>query len=244
MADDSRIGRALEGDGEGAAGRLEGTALLRLLQMVSGQFPIGAFAYSGGLEAAVACGWVADDRSLEQWLAGLGEHGLGSLDLPVLHAAHRAWSAGQVDEAYRLAALLCAQRESAELLAQEQRLGRTFSKALETLEVPRAAQFGAFAKVSYVVAFALGAAHFAVSRSTALLGFGYAWCEQQVTAATRLLPMGHAAAQRVLTGLLARVPAWAERACSVPVEEVGQLCPGLALASAWHETQYSRLFLS
>ena len=52
------------------------------------------------------------------------------------------------------------------------------------------------------------------------------------------------AAQRALSALLGRVPAWVEHASHVPDEEIGSSTPGLAMGAAWHETQYTRLFRS
>lgn len=217
---------------------------LRLLQMVSAAFPVGAFAYSHGLEAAVERGWVEDEQSLFRWLRGVSAQVLVRLDLPLLAAMQGAWDDGRPDSAAALAERLCAFRESAELLSQEHRLGRTLAKALHNLEVHGAAELLEVDCACYVSAFALGASHFGISLHSSLGGYAYAFCEQQVNAATRLLPLGHSAGQRVLSGLLCRVPSWVEAALGVPLDDVGSTTPGLAMASAWHETQYTRLFLS
>src|SRR4051794_33827141 len=68
-----------------------GIALTRLLQLVSPALPIGAFAYSQGLEQAVASGWVIDEASAAAWLLGLLNHTLATLDLPVLERLIDAW---------------------------------------------------------------------------------------------------------------------------------------------------------
>src|SRR5581483_6329884 len=68
--------------------------LLRLLQLVSPTLPIGAFAYSQGLEAAVAAGWVRDEAGAAAWIGGLLEGSLAAVDLPLLARLHRAWAAG------------------------------------------------------------------------------------------------------------------------------------------------------
>ena len=53
---------------------------LRLLQWLSPAFPIGAFAYSQGLEAAIAIGDVRDAKTLEGWISAVLSHGSGRLD--------------------------------------------------------------------------------------------------------------------------------------------------------------------
>lgn len=232
---------------EGAAAEPEGGALLpqlRLLQMVSAAFPVGAFAYSHGLEAAVDRGWVAGETGLARWLAGVASQVLVRLDLPVLAEMRRAWLEGRADRALALGELVCSFRESAEFLSQEHRLGRTLAKALGNLEVSGADALLKAERPSYVVAFALGVAHFGISTRSSLAGYAYAFCEQQVNAATRLLPLGHSAGQRVLSQLLLDVPRWVDEAMHVALDEMGATTPGLAMASAWHETQYTRLFLS
>jgi urease accessory protein UreF len=65
-----------------------------LLAWLSPGFPIGAFSYSHGLEAAVASGAVHDRASLEAWTAAVVVHGSGRMDADILCAAHRAGRAG------------------------------------------------------------------------------------------------------------------------------------------------------
>ncbi len=68
--------------------------------------------------------------------------------------------------------------------------------------------------------------------------------ENQVAAAVKLLPLGQTAGQRVLGELLDGIPAAIQRARGVEDARLGASEPGLAIASALHETQYSRLFRS
>jgi urease accessory protein len=221
-----------------------GTELLRLLQLSSSLCPIGAFAFSQGLEQAVERGWVLDEAALTDWLLGVGRHALARLDLPLLLQAHVAWQEDDVERALQIAERLLANREARELWDQERDLGRALCSVLENLGVERARALRQASGPSYVVAYALGAAHFGISAELAALGYAFAWSEQQANAAARLVPLGHMAVQRVLSRVLADVPEWVQLALRVRDEEIGGLVPGLALAAAWHETQYSRLFRS
>ena len=65
-------------------------AMLRLLQLASPALPIGAFAYSQGLEQATLLGWVNDEDTAAEWIAGLVTEVLPRLDLPVLAEAYAA----------------------------------------------------------------------------------------------------------------------------------------------------------
>ena len=58
------------------------------------------------------------------------------------------------------------------------------------------------------------------------------------------MPLGQTDGQRVLLALADRIPAAVERAVALRDDELCNFAPGLALASARHETQYSRLFRS
>ena len=218
--------------------------LLRLLQLSSSLCPIGAFAFSQGLEQAVERGWVTDEAALSEWLLGLGRHAVARLDLPLLLRAHAAWQSDDVAEALRIAERLLANREARELWEQERDLGHALCAVLENLGVPQAAAFRRSPRPSYVVAYALGAAHFGIRADLAGLGYAFAWSEQQANAAARLVPLGHMATQRVLSRVLAEVPDWVLRAGRLRDDEIGSLVPGLAMAAAWHETQYTRLFRS
>jgi urease accessory protein len=219
-------------------------ALLRLLQLSSSLCPIGAFAYSQGLETAIERGWVGDEASLASWLSGLGEHGVARLDLPLLYRAHDA--ALRWDEArlFAIAERMLANREARELVDQERQLGSALASVLENLGMARAAVFKGHPSASYVVSFAAGAAFFGIGAELALTGYCFAWSEQQVSAAARLGPLGHMAAQRALSAVLRRAPSWVAQARALPDERIGSSTFGLAMCGAWHETQYTRLFRS
>lgn len=73
---------------------LSATALYRLLCWLSPAFPIGAFSYSHGLEAAAESGLVPDATSLQSWIGGVLTHGSGRIDADILCGAHRAAAAG------------------------------------------------------------------------------------------------------------------------------------------------------
>jgi urease accessory protein len=223
---------------------LAAPALLRMLQLSSSLCPIGAFAYSQGLETAVERGWVSCEKTLADWMLGLGEHALSKLDLPLLQRAHAAAQAGDERRLLELGTRLLASREAGELRDQERQLGSALASVLENLGVAAATALRQRDSASYVVSFALGAVHFGMSPELTLLGYCYAWCEQQVSAAARLVPLGHMAAQRALSTVLERVPRWLERALDVPDDAIGSSTPGLAMSAAWHETQYTRLFRS
>lgn len=240
------------GRGEGHTPRSEGMGgssvnigILRLLQICSPAFPIGAFAYSQGLEQAAELGWLSTPEQLQDWLRGLLSHQLARTDLPLLARAHRLWSAESNREA---AEVLCqrvlAYRETAELRAEEQHLGRSLARLLSHLGITEATPFADREDSAYLVMFALAASRFAISETDALAGFAFAWAENQVSAASRVMRLGQLAAQSTLSIFIGDVPEAVRQASTIADDEIGYSSPATFLASAWHEEQYSRLFRS
>jgi urease accessory protein len=231
-------------EGEAAASALPDLAMLRLLQLASPALPIGAFAYSQGLEQATLLGWVSNEATAAEWIRGVVTEVLPRLDLPVLAAAYAAWSVTDLALVRKLSAFLHACRESAELGAEDRHLGAALSRVLHGLGVAEAEPWISDPDATFASSFALAAVHFEIPLRSAALGFLFTWLENQVAAATRLLPIGHIAAQRMLSSVLPGLPDAVNRGLDIPISDAGFLAPGLAVASALHETTYSRLFRS
>ena len=223
---------------------VSGVALTRLLQLVSPALPIGAFAYSQGLEQAVASGWVTDEATAAEWLLGLLHHGVGTLDLPVLERLIDAWRTDNLARVDAWSAWLAACRPTRETRAEERQLGSALARALGAIGVRDAAGWEACAHVTQAAMFALGAARFAIPTSAALAGYAFAWAEATTSAAVRLIPLGQSAGQRLLATAGDEIPDAVEKARGLADDELGATAPGQAIASALHETLYSRLFRS
>ena len=219
-------------------------AMLRLLQLASPALPIGAFAYSQGLEQANALGWVKDEASTAVWLSGILTEVLPRLDVPVLGELYAAWSADDLPRVRTLTQFLNACRESAELSAEDRHLGASLARVLHGLGVVRAEPWVEDPDATFATLFALAAVEYRIPLRSAALAFLFTWLENQVAAATRLIPIGHIAAQRVLSSVMPQLPAAVTLGLELPFSEVGFLAPSLATASALHETMYSRLFRS
>jgi urease accessory protein len=222
--------------------------LLRLLHLCSPTLPIGTFAYSQGLEPAVNAAWVRDEAEAQSWIVGLLGSQLGRLDLPVLRRLYDAWGEHEDDAPSRAvaawSAFLIASRPSAELQTEERHLGGALARVVAGLGLPEAAAWASRDDVTYATIFALAARRWNVPVAPAAQGFAFAWAEAQTSAAVRLVPLGQSAGQRILAAAGAAIPEIVARALSLADDELGAAAPRLAVASAWHETQYSRLFRS
>jgi urease accessory protein len=222
----------------------EHAALLPLLRLGSAALPIGAFAYSQGLEQAVELCHVKDEPTAAAWLTGMVEHSLLTCDLPIVLRLHQAFSAGDDQRARRHSAWLYATRPSRELREEELQLGRALLRLLGTLGVARAETLRHGFPVTLAAAYALAAVEWQTGAESAALAYGFAWAEAQVGAATRLVPLGQSQAQRVLSRAMQALERGFPRARELSDDELGTTAPGQALCSMQHETQYSRLFRS
>lgn len=223
---------------------LSSAALLRLYQLSSAALPIGAFAYSQGLEQAVALGDVTCQASSCAWIAGMLERSVLTLDVPVFARLYEAFDAGQVAEAQRWNDYLFAARGTAELRAEERQTGSALVRLLSREGVEQAAPWLSHPRVTLATGFALASVTWSAPLTEAALAYVFAWAEAQVGAATRLIPLGQSDAQRTISQLVERAAGGIERALSRTDAQLSSSAPGQVLLSALHETQYSRLFRS
>jgi len=219
-------------------------ALPRLLQLCSPALPVGAYAYSQGLEYAVERGWVRDETSAGAWIIGLLNHTMRRLDLPLFTRLYAAWAAEDADAVRRWNARLYASREAAELQREDRHLGAALARLLSDLGIKEAEPWRNASRVCFATLFSLAAVKWEIPLLEAATGYAWTWTENQVVAATRLIPLGQTASQRLLVAAGPAIVAAVADGLTLPDEEIGAAAPGLALAGALHETQYSRLFRS
>jgi urease accessory protein len=220
---------------------------LPLLIWLSPGFPVGAFAYSHGLEWAVEAGDIIDAPSLEAWLVDLMEFGAPRSDAFLFSAAFR--SAAAADwlsflEANALAVALC---PSAERRLETTAQGKAFvaaARAAWDCEPLRQLERAPEGRIAYPVAVAAAASGHGLPVGSSLEAFVLAQASSLVSAALRLGPIGQTDGQRILAALLPRVRALAREAASGSLGDLGGAAFRSDIASMRHETQYSRLFRS
>ena len=210
----------------------------RFWQLLSGQLPVGGFQHSQGLETAIARGWVNDVDSLETWIGGLGSTQLASTELPIQARAMDAFSRGAIDEVAAWDRCLRACRDGAEQRRQDESMGRALDKLLAAWNEPVPPG------MSFPVGFALAGWCAKVAPRDVMRGYAFTWLENLIVIAVRLVPLGHVAGQRSLRGLLDSADEWVDHALVLDDAGIGRAAPGAFLASAWHETQSPRLFVS
>ena len=221
---------------------------LQLMWLASPALPVGGFSYSEGLEAAVEAGLLSTETQAGDWLLQQLKLSLARSDLPALAQLCTAWAAHDQTRVQALNHWLHQTRESAELQAQAQQMGRSLldwlrngahasDERLPTLAALKPAPL-------WPTSFALAATLAGASVQDTLLAFAWGWSENMAQAAMKAVPLGQAAAQRMLARLAEQIPAVVDAAARVGDDQKQAYTPMLAILSAQHETQYSRLFRS
>ena len=233
--------------GTDTAGPLPSATLLRLMWLASPALPVGGFSYSEGLEAAIEAGWVHDEASAATWLLDQLRLGLGRAELPLVAQAFDAWTAADLPRAAALNDWLRTTRESSEMRQQAEQMGRSLHDWLRQ-RAPDDERVAFLGKLSpaptWPVAFALAAALSGAPRREALLAYAFGWAENMVQAALKAVPLGQSAGQRILSQAIDVIDGVVAGALALPDDERRAFTPMLAILSAQHEAQYSRLFRS
>jgi urease accessory protein len=221
------------------------SALLQLVWLASPALPVGAFSYSEGLETAVDQGRVGDEASASTWLLDQLRLAQARSELAVAAAAWVAWQAHDAPRLRALDAWVLATRESAEFRLQTEQAGRSLADWLRQrgIDAERASTLKTLAP-TWPLAWALAAWRSGAPPRAALLAMAFGWAENMVQAAVKAVPLGQSAGQRLLGALAEAIPAAVDEALALDDESRQAFAPMLAIVSARHETQYSRLFRS
>ena len=226
---------------------MDNAVLYRLMTWLSPGYPVGAFAYSQGMEQAFEQGVVTDTASMQSWLESTLTGGPGRTDAALFVRAHRAVTAGDMDELTEIAQLGRALAPSRERKLETCAQGQAF------ITVTRAAWAGddvealaetLGAEPPYPVAVGAVAALSGIAEEPALTAFLQAVVANLVSAGVRLIPLGQTDGQRVQSALAEIVFATAAEALAADIEDIGSIGIIADIYSMRHETQYTRLFRS
>lgn len=239
---------------------LSAEARLQLMWLASPALPVGGFSYSEGLEAAIDAGLVTSEATVASWLRDQLQLALARSDLAVVARAVPAWQRHDLIRVRELNDWVVQTRETAELRLQAEQMGRSLVEWLRNGNAlaepdPRLQHCAGLSPApTWPVAFALAVAQCLppsqgrtdgdAALREALLSFTFGWAENMVQAAIKAVPLGQSAGQRILQALVAAIPDAIDHALALPDSQRQAFTPMLAILSARHETQYSRLFRS
>ena len=208
--------------------------LLTLTQWFSPAYPVGAFAYSHGLEQAVADARITDARSAEAWIRDVLALGGPRTDVTLLGAAYGA-DPQRVNDIDALARSLA---PSSERLLETVQQGQSFAQITRTI------WGGDLPDLTYPVAVGRAARLQGIPIDSVATLYLHAFAANLISAAIRIVPLGQTEGQAALTRLSSLCPAIASEALEDTVDDIGSACFLADIASMRHETLYSRIFRS
>ena len=219
---------------------------MQLLWLASPALPVGGFSYSECLESAVDKAYAATEIEASHWLIDQLHLGLARSDLPAIGEAITAWREGDHARLEMLNAWILQTRESSELRAQTEQMGKSLLDWLRNHTTATREQIQTLAtqQPTYPIAFALAASATQADVRACLIAYAFGWAENMVQAAIKSVPLGQSAGQRILSALTAEIPAAIDYALTVTDATRQAFTPMLAILSCQHEIQYSRLFRS
>ncbi len=221
-------------------------SLLKLLQLCSPTLPVGAFAYSQGLESAIETKLVTDKSTLQQWLLDALRLSLKQVDLPIFSRLYQAWKTDNLEQVLFWNQNLRAQRETHELREEDHHMGLALTRLLKDLGFSEAVTLHQQANkgLCFITLFTLAACKWRIPCEQAANGFIWSWLENQIAAGIKLVPLGQTDGQKLMAELLPELPQIVAQGLALKDEDIGASLPMMAILSAQHETQYSRLFRS
>ena len=206
------------------------THALTLMQWLSPAFPVGAFAYSHGLEQVIADGTVRDADGLHDWLADIVGHGSGFADAVLLTAAHGTDDPAHVDATARAFA------------ASAERLKETDLQGAAFCDTARAVWGLDLVALTYPVAVGAAARAMAIPLDQTLPLYLQAFASNLVSVAQRALPLGQTDGQTIIARLASVIATAAATAATTPLDDLTATSFAADIASMRHETLQPRIF--
>jgi len=218
--------------------------LLAALHLASPALPVGGFAYSQGLEQAVEDRWVSSMEQAYVWIRDVMVLSLARQELPLWLASHRAVVAQDWVALCAANDALYALRETAEFRLESIQMGHSMAKLFKQWPDGTALLKVTDLNWVYPSAHAALSAVSGIDEQMALTAYLWSWVENQTIAAVKIIPLGQIDGQVLLHRLKSDIEQAMQIAMSMTPEDLGSAAVGLAIASARHESQYSRLFRS
>jgi len=209
----------------------DGASLLLLLNWMSPTFPIGSFAYSHGLEQAIADGRIRTQEDVQAWISDLLQSGSGWNDAVSFALCWSMDSEELNDMALALAG-------SAERYAESTQLGRNFGIAVEvwTDHKPLVGDR------AYAVAAGAACMHMGIPQGQAVTALLQGFSAALVSVAVRLVPLGQTSGLQVLRNLAPLIVTTSARACAATPDDLGNNCVSADVAAMKHESLEPRIF--
>ena len=222
------------------------TELLQLIWLASPALPVGGFSYSEALEAAIDHGHVHDELSCANWLADQLHLSQARGDMALMAQAIPAWQSLDTARLHDLSAWVHVTRETHEMRLQTEQMGRSLLDWLriQNKATVQALQLCSELRPTYPIDVSLALSLANAPLESALQAYAFGWAENMVQASLKSVPLGQNSGQRILLAMSQNISQAVSQALTTTDETRQVFSPMLAILSAQHETQYSRLFRS
>ena len=219
---------------------IESSQLLLLLNWMSPAFPIGAYAYSHGLEWAIESGEVTTREDVEEWIADVITRGSGWNDAVLFVLSYE-------QDVNELALALCSSKERH---LETTQLGEAFRIAAATFTPQSGEKEGAHrfsdgkdeGPLAYPVSAARACKAMDIDCNYALLAFLQGFSNALISVAVRLIPIGQVAGLEIMRNLMPIISKTAARAKAATLNDLGSITLLSDVTSMKHEEQHSRIF--
>ena len=203
---------------------------MTVMQWMSPAFPIGAFAYSHGLEWAIDKGHVSNGEKLQKWITDLLEYGSLRTDAIFISLILRGHDVRKMNE---LSMALC---PAGERLLETKLQGSAFAKVIEDVWQQD------IGELSLPIAVALAAKNQSIEQDLILPAYLHAFCSNLISAAIRLIPIGQTEGQRIMLELYQTISDLVQTASESEIDDLNSACFFSDVSAMEHEYLQPRIF--
>jgi urease accessory protein len=214
--------------------------LQKLLTWLSPAFPVGAFAWSAGLETAIVDRRIHDRATTQAWIEANLAHGGLRTDAILLAQAHK--SSADAAALAELADLCLALTPARERHDETTITGDAFATAARAWPSPVYALLPQPCPYPIAVG-AIAAAH-GIALPSTLIAFLTALVHAQASVAVRLVPIGQSDGLAIMAALEPIILARAELCQHAALDDIGGIAYAADIAQMRHETLTTRIFRS
>ena len=204
--------------------------LITIIQWMSPAFPIGAFAYSHGLEWAIDKGHVSNGEKLKRWIIDLMDYGSLRTDAIFISLILRGHDPKEMNE---LVMALCPSRER---LLETKLQGSAFAQVIENVWRQD------IGDLSLPIAVALAAKKQSIEQNLILPAYVHAFCSNLISAAIRLIPIGQTDGQRIMLELHPTISDLVQTASESEIDDLNSACFFSDVSAMRHEHLQPRIF--
>jgi len=218
-----------------------------LLTWFSPSFPIGAYAYSHGLEYAIESKTVKNTSDLFDWISDFLNYGTCYNDGIIISNAYDAVLKNNITELEKISLIAKAFKPTKEISLESYQQGISFADAVS--KSLNSKKFDKLIKIlnkniSYVIAVACAGGVCNINKLDLVNAYFHAFISNLISAALRLMSIGQTESQILILKFKKEVELLTNKILLNSLDGIGSSVFVGDWSSARHEKQYSRLFRS